>query len=720
MSLALATNFPETPTLDAAVSQHSTERHRHWPLLRFAAVMVAVVVALALTALPLVNAEIEHDRLANAATARISLQRATESLADKTRSLFGNIATLVRLTSLDVKMQSCCGAVAQQQVQSAVLEAMRQSPLGMPAIELRAPDGSVVLALGDEPGAAPGEVPNQLGPGLPWTNRVGRHAMHFVRLLPAYPGYTLRVTVDLDVLASAAEVAAPAGAQTALIRLSDGATLTPLTRDEIDQSVNPRSPITYVGAKLLEQFDLNDRGWLADGPDSQDVQQIAFVTLHELGMVVTAKVPRSRLLAASADRAQILQMVPVAILLSGLALVAGLLISIHRRRAGVDVENGRRLESAEANARVELEQLVRCSPAMLYRGRVSPDGDFERSFLTPNTREVTGWDPDILDDRDQVWNLAPDEDRRVRDNNYIRAVREGRSAAEYRFQRPDGGYSWLRNEAVVIRQLPDGSTEIAGAISNISHEREIAAYAAMQNRLASLGEIAASLAHELTQPMTVIGIAAAIAQGVARNSPLAGELNRQLDAIASQADRASDIIRHLRLYGRADGGPIVDVKLRQATTGALSLAGMALREADVEVVVDIADNLPTVRARQVQVEQVLVNLMINARDAMSANPSTARRLTLRGSVVAGAVRLEIEDTGPGVPTSLIERLFEPFYTTKAPGEGTGLGLSLCQTIMRQFGGSISAANGRFGAIFTLDFPIQASPTTQNARLSVPS
>jgi signal transduction histidine kinase len=707
MSLTLATTSLETSKLDKAARLDPAKRCRDWTTLRLGAALLAVVAMCTFATLQLVETEIVHARLIDSTNAEIAMQRATDSLADKTRSLFGSLDGLVRLAGLVVRLDECCEPEARREAREAMQAAMRQSPLGLHALELRGPAGTALLALGDEPQGAPRESASQPGPGLPWATRTGRHVLHVVRLLPANPGYTLRVTVDLDVLADAAEVAAAPGTRTSLYRLSDGAVLTPLTHGEVEQLAGPPAPIRFADPETLDRFERNDRGRLAEDQDDQEGVQLVFVTLHELGLVVATKEPHERLLAVSTMHAHTLRLVPVFVLLIGLVATGAVLIVATRRRARADLNEEHRVFTAEAAARAELEQLVRCSPAMLYRGRVSPSGDYKREFLTPNTREVTGWEPETLSDKDQLWALAPSEDRLLRDNNYRRAVREGRSAVEYRFQRPDGGYSWLRNEAVVIRRLPDGSTEVAGAITNISREREIAAYAAMQNRLASLGEIAASLAHELTQPMTVIGIAAAIAQGVASELPGAAELRRQLDAIASQSERASDIIRHLRLYGRADGGPMADVRLRQAAQGALSLVGMALREADVEVVVDIPEDLPPVRARLVQVEQVLVNLLINARDAMGANPSTARRITLRGSKIPGGVRLEVEDTGPGVPACLIERLFEPFYTTKAPGEGTGLGLSLCQTMMRQFGGTITATNGRYGAIFALEFPIRA-------------
>jgi C4-dicarboxylate-specific signal transduction histidine kinase len=326
-------------------------------------------------------------------------------------------------------------------------------------------------------------------------------------------------------------------------------------------------------------------------------------------------------------------------------------------------------------------------------------------YATPNSLAITGWTAEEMADPDKVWSHAAQEDQHIRGTNYARAHREGRAAVEYRYARPDGGYSWLRNEVVVIRHHPDGSADVVGAVTNITREHELASQAAQLNRMATLGEIATSIAHELSQPVTVITMAASYAQSLADEMGGAGELGRQIDAILAQAERAGDIIRHLRSYGHAEGGAVGAVDLRQAVAGAMVLAGQPLAEAMVQVVVEWPADLPMVRGRLVQVEQVLLNLFINARDAMREVPDTGRHLRIFTEVSDAGVEMHVADSGPGVPAEVMPRLFEPFFTTKALGEGTGLGLSLCRTMMEGFGGTISVRNGDLGSEFSLCFAV---------------
>ncbi len=702
--------LPKTPAhqpIDRVSETQAGHKQRNdRSFLRLGIILSSLLVGITVLAWYVADNEIAHDSANEATTAQLSAQRTTDALAEKTRTLFGSLDSLVGLSSLILQLNDCCDATAKQVAQRTIDDAMQQSPLSVRALRLIAPSGQTVLEVGKDPADMPSDAGLQVGVGLPWSVLGGRHVAHVMRTLPNNPGYALRLNVDIDTLSHTANGTLGPGMEVGIYRLSDGAALTTFAEGGRQWKAADLEPLRVLDSGLLGIFANSDRGWISSDPKVHPASpwHAAFSTLHELGLVVITRVRLDQTSALSQRHSQAVQLLPLAVFLMGLISVSGILLVVSRQRSKLEWDDQQRLSVAEAAARWELEQLVSCSPAMLYRGRINSIGEFKRDFLSPNTREVTGWEASVLADPEELWNLTPDEDRRVRNRNYIQAAQNGRAACEYRFQRPDGGYSWLRNEAMVVRQLPDGSTELAGAITNISREREMSAYAAMQNRLASLGEISASLAHELTQPMTVIGIACALAQNAARTATNHDDLDRHLTAIATQTERASDIIRHLRLYGRADGGPMANIKLRQAVQGALSLVGTSLRESDVEVSLDIPEDLPLIRARLVQIEQILINLMINARDAMSANPPGSRRIIMRGSLHNGMTRLQVEDTGPGVPSSLIERMFEPFYTTKAPGEGTGLGLALCQTMMRQFGGTISAANGRYGAIFTLDFP----------------
>jgi C4-dicarboxylate-specific signal transduction histidine kinase len=196
------------------------------------------------------------------------------------------------------------------------------------------------------------------------------------------------------------------------------------------------------------------------------------------------------------------------------------------------------------------------------------------------------------------------------------------------------------------------------------------------------------------------------------------EIGPQIDAVLTQGQRAGEIIRHLRGYGHAGGGEVGPVDIGKAVDGALVLAGRPLAEASVVVEMDLPGDLPKVRGRLIQVEQVLLNLMINARDAMKAVPAESRRLRIFAAMEDEEVVIHVADSGPGVAPEAIGWLFEPFFTTKAVGEGTGLGLSLCRSMMEGFGGAISVRNAEVGAVFSLRFVRAVALSPQAAAVRI--
>jgi len=322
--------------------------------------------------------------------------------------------------------------------------------------------------------------------------------------------------------------------------------------------------------------------------------------------------------------------------------------------------------------------------------------------MTPNTKAISGWEPDYPADVETLWRHAAPEALQGRADNYVAALREGRSVFEYRFARPDDDFCWLRNEVVVVRRHEDGGADVVGSVINVTREHELAAQNLIQNRMATVGEIATSIAHELSQPVTMIGMAASYAQTLAEAFDGANELGEQIDTVLLQSKRAGEIIRQLHKYGHASSCALGPADLWKVVSGAMVLAGRPLADAAVAVEVDLPHDLPMVRGRLIQVEQVLINLMFNGSDAMMAMPAKQRRLLISAEVGEDVV-IHVADSGPGVPTWLIDKVFEPFFTTKEAGVGTGLGLSLCRSMMEEFGGSISVRNADEGAMFSLHF-----------------
>eukprot|EP01037_Dinobryon_pediforme_P002002 gene2002-2038_t len=637
------------------------------------------------------------------AEALTSIQQAADTVAVEARNLFRGLDELGRSAALVIRLADI-GEPAKTIAAETLAAAAQASPLGVSLIRAQTSSGKVLFEQGSSPFDAFPEPPS-IGLSRPVMASNGRVYQRYTVTASDHPDWQISVTIDPLRLTGALERVLPANLSArspvvaTLIRLPDNVLVA--RSDGIETIVASRPPLYSKIAEVGKQASGATR--LISVVTAVD-SLVGFRAVADMGLAAVVSATAADMMAFAELATRQWQRAPYAVALICIAMSALTMALITRFRATTALAAEKQKTDAEVAARAELDELVRCSPAMLYRGQLDANGIYSRDYVTPNAKAVTGWDPEMLSDPERVWKLSAAEDRHLRGTNYARALRLGRSSMDYRFLRPDGGYSWLRNEAVIVSRRPDGSAVVAGAITNITRERELAAQAALQSRMATLGQLSTSLAHELTQPVTVIGMGAAIARSLlaqVQGEPIK-ELTAQIDQILDQTDRAGDMIRHLRSYGHTDSGPLAGVDLEVAVNGAMTLAGMPLREAGVNVQVLLEPGLPPVRARLVQVEQVLVNLMINARDAMRAVPEQSRQLVL--SAVGGkTIRLSVADSGPGIEAAAMPRLFEAFYTTKPPGHGTGLGLALCQSMMQSFGGAILVESGPSGATFTLEF-----------------
>jgi PAS domain S-box-containing protein len=218
------------------------------------------------------------------------------------------------------------------------------------------------------------------------------------------------------------------------------------------------------------------------------------------------------------------------------------------------------------------------------------------------------------------------------------------------------------------------------------------------DKLSSIGLLAAGVAHEVNTPLAVISTyAQMLAKQVADDS----QKSLILDKIAKQTFRASEIVNSLLNFSRTSSTSFGDVNLNRVVQETLSLLDHQIRKAGIEIQADLEPDLPPIHGNAGKLQQVFLNLFLNARDAMAAGG----RLEVRTWSEAAGARIEVADSGHGIAPEHLHRLYDPFFTTKAARKGTGLGLSVTYGIIQEHGGSIEVANRRAGgARFRIELP----------------
>jgi len=295
---------------------------------------------------------------------------------------------------------------------------------------------------------------------------------------------------------------------------------------------------------------------------------------------------------------------------------------------------------------------------------------------------------------------------------------DGRYQAEYRVLLPDGTMRWLASQGRVEFTHDERPARLQGVVLDITQRKqaELEAQAHRNEvahllRVASLGELSSSLAHELKQPLAAILANAQAAQlFLAHDTIDLKEIRDILGDIVADDNRANEVIDRLReLFKKGEFQPR-PLQANELIQDVLKLMHRELMARAVSVVTELAADLPSIRGDRVQLEQVLINLILNADDAMSQPPINVRTLTLGSCRVAGAgVQISVADTGTGIPPGGEEQIFEPYHTTKP--HGLGLGLSLSRSIVLAHGGRLWAENkATGGAIFYCTIPAWKDPS----------
>jgi C4-dicarboxylate-specific signal transduction histidine kinase len=402
---------------------------------------------------------------------------------------------------------------------------------------------------------------------------------------------------------------------------------------------------------------------------------------------------------------------PAVPLLFGLAGIAGaalvLLFSVWRQGRQVHAMAEAELEGLRRKEEEKLSRILDGLPGAVYLGELYPDGSMRLDSVSQGHEGLRELGLGHGQGTAQGWweRLDPETQEALRDFGR-RLMEHGQAMVEYAVRREDGAQVWLRDTARVTGLAADGYAGVVGMVVDCTAERQIADRALHASKLATMGRIATSIAHEMIQPISTILLAGETAMNGLPDAEGLDPTRKRIGRIVEQAKRARDFMDHLRIFGRADTGALDPVFLPDALDGALRIAMPALTEGRVEFVRQIDPDLPPLRARRVLLEQLLLNLILNARDAMENQPAETRRLRVT-AVPDGDTRamVVIEDSGPGMPEAVLRHAFEPFFTTKPAGKGTGLGLAICASIAEGFGGSIAAANSSLGLRITLLLPL---------------
>ena len=236
-------------------------------------------------------------------------------------------------------------------------------------------------------------------------------------------------------------------------------------------------------------------------------------------------------------------------------------------------------------------------------------------------------------------------------------------------------------------------------------------------KMATLGEMATGIAHELNQPLSVIKTAGSYCLKKTRNNTTIKDKDfiAMLEKIDRNVDRSADIIRHMRQFARKSEVVLAEVQVNEVLKRAHDIFSQQLKVRGIEVAWDIEEDLPTIMADSSRLEQVFINLLLNARDAIEEkwrSPERAtgtKKITLKTALEGNMVVVEVKDTGIGISEDIADKIFEPFFTTKDVGKGTGLGLSISYGIVKDCHGDIKATtNEQKETCFRIFFPAKES------------
>jgi PAS domain S-box-containing protein len=316
------------------------------------------------------------------------------------------------------------------------------------------------------------------------------------------------------------------------------------------------------------------------------------------------------------------------------------------------------------------------------------------------------------------WDLAADRDdepEKWRAHLAILDAHQPFRGFKYRISRPDGSALYMSASGKPLFDSAGNFLGYRGTAADVTAEvraelaelalREAQLALAHANRVETMGQFAASIAHEVIQPIAAAIMDAETAQRwLARQPPDLERAGLAISNSLKDANRAADIIGRIRALAKKGPERKDDLKINEAISEVIELARSEISKNSVALRTTLAEALPVVQGDRVQLQQVMLNLIANAVEAMSQIRDGRRELLISSQTEADYILVAVRDSGPGLPEAALERAFEAFYTTKS--NGLGMGLSICRSIVEAHGGRMWAtANAQIGAAFQFTIPV---------------
>lgn len=383
-----------------------------------------------------------------------------------------------------------------------------------------------------------------------------------------------------------------------------------------------------------------------------------------------------------------------------------------RRRIGSQMysSNGEKsFDESDANSAEFLHDQVDAifdhAPFILYCTSIENGSRGRLTRVSSALLQIVGISPDDAVKEDWWIKSIHPEDLRQTLEIFADLADGQRVTHVYRLRTAVGGYASV-SDTLVVRERKDKFYGF-GFVSDLSSVNELKSQKLLIGRLANLGELATSLAHELVQPLNTIKVAAYnIRTKLEMGDANIASHEARLDRITRQVDRAANLISHLKIFGQDSDKQKAPFMIEDAINGALELVENHFLQLGIKTFVKIPRDLPSLFGYQILLEQVFLNLFLNVRDVVNARRIKSE-VVVHIEVVEAAkfVEVRVLDNVGGIPEHILPRIFEPFVTTKPAGQPGGLGLPISFGIVKDMGGTIEADNVGDGACFTIRLPV---------------